>query len=126
MLARSSKNLLVIASAVSVLTTGDPVAVKGSRYDDVSADTQGFAAVFELEATGGTSPTLDAVVETSWDGTTWHTVAEMTQLSGEGTQKEIVTIATIGPRVRTVVTPGGSANPEVTGTVRLVSSGLIG
>jgi len=125
MLARFYKALAAITTAVSTTQTGTAQTVKGSPHDDVNAANQGFVAVFELTAAGGTSPTLDAEVQTSWDGTTWHTVASMTQLTGAGTQKEIKTIATLGPQVRSVVTPGGTANPDVTGNVLLASSGFI-
>ena len=120
MLCRSTHTLLALTSAVTVATEGTSWKIRG-RNDDTSDATQPFHAVFELTAADGTSPTLDATVETSWDGSTWHTVATMTQLSGAGTKKQILTADLIGLYVRATVTPGGTANPSVTGTVRLVS-----
>ena len=126
MLARATLALLTLSSAVSVATSGDAKVVRGSSHDAVDPDTQGFLAVFQLTAAGGTSPTLDAVVQTSWDGgTTWHTVASMTQLSGAGDSNEVKVIANMGPLVRATITPGGTANPDVTGEIYLASSGTI-
>jgi len=123
MLARSVISLLSITSAVTVVTAGSSSTLKGSQYDDVNMQEQTFLAVFELTASGGTSPTVDAIVETSWDGTNWHTVASMTQLSGAGSAMEIKTVTNMGKYVRAKVTPGGTAAPDTTGTVRLASSG---
>ena len=120
MLCRSALALLSLTTAVTTATTGTSYKVRG-RQDDTSDASQPFHAVFELIASGGTSPTLDAALETSWDGTTWHTVASMTQLAGAGTKKQIVSADLVGPFVRAVVTPGGTAAPSVTGAVRLVS-----
>ena len=120
MLCRSALAMLSLTTAVTTATTGTAYKVRG-RQDDTSDASQPFHAVFELTASGGTSPTLDAALETSWDGTTWHTVASMTQLAGAGTKKQIVSADLVGPFVRAVVTPGGTAAPSVTGAVRLVS-----
>lgn len=124
MLAKSHTPLAEL-DAVSVTTAGSSVAVRDQRYDGVGAHEQTFLAVFELSASGGTSPTVDAEVQTSFDGSVWHTVATMTQLSGVGRKDEIKPVSYVGPYVRAVVTPGGTANPEVTGVVRLASSGSL-
>ena len=120
MLCRSVHVLLDLSSAVTTTTTGTSYKIRG-RHDDTADASQPFHAVFELTAAGGTSPTLDATVETSWDGTTWHTAASMTQLSGAGTKKQVVTADVLGLYVRGTVTLGGTANPSVTGALRLVS-----
>lgn len=122
MLCRSSKSLLAITSGVTADQAGDAVTII-PRNDDVSDQEQSFVAVFNLTAAGGTSPTLDAAVETSWDGTVWHVAGSMTQLSGAGTKKQLVACGIIGPYVRATVTLGGTAVPTVTGTVDLASSG---
>ncbi len=122
MLARSHKKLIAITSAVAVATTGEAVAIR-PRNDEVNDQDQSFVAVFNLIAAGGSSPTLDAVVETSWDQVTWFTAASMTQLAGAGTKKQLVAAAIMGPYARVVVTPGGSTAPNVTGSVLLASSG---
>ena len=120
MLCRSIHALLTLSEAVTVVTEGTSWKIRG-RHDDTADASQPFHAVFELTAADGTSPTLDAAVETSWDGSTWHAVAPMTQLAGAGTKKQVVTADLVGLYVRAVVTPGGGAAPSVTGTVRLVS-----
>ncbi len=127
MLARTKLALITIAlaDAVSVDTTSPSSAVKGSSQDDVNNADQKFIAVFELTASGGTSPTLDATVETSWDGTTWHTVASMTQLTGAGTKKQMVDFNHCGPYLRATATPGGTAVPSYSGKVLVASSGSI-
>ena len=126
MLARYSKTLLDLSTAVAVDTEGDSIAVKGSQGDDVTAASQGFLAVFQLTAADGTSPTVDASVETSFDGgTTWHTVAEMTQMTAAGVQNEMKVISTLGGLIRAKLDVGGTAPPDVTGTILLASSGRI-
>ncbi len=120
MLCRSALALLSLTEAVTTTTAGTSYKLRG-RQDDTADASQPFHAVFELTAAGGTSPTLDAALETSWDGATWHAVASMTQLAGAGTKKQIVSADLVGPFVRGVATPGGTAAPSVTGTVRLVS-----
>lgn len=120
MLCRSTHVLLDLSSAVSVATEGTSWKIRGTN-DATTDATQPFHAVFELTAAGGTAPTLDAALQTSWDGTTWHTVAEMPQLVGVGESLKIVTPDLLGLFVRATVTPGGTANPDVTGKVELVS-----
>ena len=118
--------LLLLTSAVTAATTSATKKLRTAPDDDQSNAEQGFAAVFNLTAAGGSSPLLDAVVETSWDdGVNWHTVAAMTQLSGAGTKKQLVDIDHLGPLVRAVITPGGSTPGSTTGAVRLLTSGLL-
>lgn len=124
MLAKSQILLLELTAATTV-QTGAAKTVRDAQYDGVDAHEQTFLGVFELTATGGTSPTVDATLQTSFDGTTWHTIASMTQLSGAGTQTEIKPISYLGPYNRAVVTPGGTAAPSVSGAVRLASSGTL-
>ena len=119
--------LLAIATGVTVKNTGVSKSVRTSGADDQHNAEQAFAAEFSVTvAAGGTSPTADASVETSWDkGVTWHEVAKMTQLSGAGSKKQLVDIEHLGPLVRAVITPGGSTAGSTTGAVRLLSSGLL-
>jgi hypothetical protein len=118
--------LLTLATAVNTGQTGSVKKLRTPPGDDQNNAEQAFVAVFELTAAGGSSPTLDAVVETSWDGNDWHTVASMTQLSGAGSKRQIVDIEHLGPQVRVKVTPGGSTAPNVTGSVSLASTGRFG
>lgn len=51
-------------------------------------DTQGarqFDATLTISAAGGTTPTLDVRLETTVDGTNWHTVAAFPQKNATGT-----------------------------------------
>ncbi len=125
MLYRSANSLyeVIAANKVATTVTGTSKTVRGLDGDAVLDSQQNFMAVFEMVATGGTSPTVDASVETSWDGTTWHTIASMTQLVGAGSKSQQKAITEgIGPYVRAKVVPGGTAAPDVYGTIRLVSN----
>ena len=118
--------LATVATGVTTKYTGTSKGVRTSDADNQHHAEQAFAAEFSVTVTGGTSPTADASVETSWDkGTTWHEVAKMTQLSGAGTKKQLVDIEHLGPLVRAVITPGGSTPGSTTGAVRLLTSGLL-
>ncbi|MCK6504844.1 hypothetical protein L6R53_15810 [Myxococcota bacterium] len=103
--------------------TGATMALKPAE-DEVLDKDQGWSVLFNLVASGGTSPTLDAKLQTSWDKTTWVDVDTMTQLVGAGTQIQVKDISakTIGPFVRGILTPGGTAAPNVTGTIILLSN----
>jgi hypothetical protein len=126
MIATHSLTLISQTEADDSVITGDSYRLKDNGLGDgVSAQEQTFLVVFELVAANGSSPTLDAELQTSWDGSTWHTLSSMTQLSGAGEKKEVKTVAYVGRYVRAVVTPGGTTEPDVTGTVRLASSGNI-
>ena len=125
MLYRSANSLYAVIAANKVATTvtGTSKTVRGFEGDAVLDSQQNFMAVFEMVATGGTSPTVDASVETSWDNTTWHTIASMTQMTAAGSKNQQKAITEgIGPYVRAKVVPGGTAAPEVYGTIRLVSN----
>ncbi|MBL8619185.1 MAG: hypothetical protein JNM72_26470 [Deltaproteobacteria bacterium] len=118
--------LLTIGTAVTVKTVGANKNLQTSGSDDQTNVQQAFAAEFSVTVSGGSSPTADASVETSWDkGTTWHEVAKMTQLSGAGSKKQLVDIDKLGPMVRATVTPGGSTPGNTTGVVRLLTSALL-
>jgi hypothetical protein len=121
--------LLAIASAaaVTVETNGTSKTLSTHTGDEQSNAQQLFAAEFVVTiAAGGTSPTADASVETSWDkGVTWQEVAKMTQLSGAGTKKQVVDIEHLGPLVRAKVKPGGTAASGTSAAIRLVSSALL-
>ena len=118
--------LLALPTVVTTEQTGSVKKLRTPPGDDQNNAEQAFVAVFEFTAAGGSSPTLDAIVETSWDGNDWHTVASMTRLSGAGTKRQIVDIEHLGPQVRVKVTPGGSTAPNVTGAVSLASTGRFG
>ena len=68
-----------VASAART-TSGNSGALTG--FGDWSR----FRAQLNVTAASGTSPTLDVVVEDSFDGTTWNTVATFTQKTAAGVQ----------------------------------------
>lgn len=98
--------------------------VTGTTYrpkfgSDVAANSATMNVVFNLTITGGTSPTLDAKLQSSVDGTNWVDVASMTQLTS-GSRNERVALGWLGPYVRGIVDAGGTAAPNWTGTVTLL------
>jgi hypothetical protein len=118
--------LLTVGTAVTTKQNGTPKALQTSGSDDQTNVQQVFVAEFSVTVTGGSSPTADASIETSWDkGTTWHEVAKMTQLAGAASKKQLVDIDKLGPMVRAIITPGGSTPGNTTGVVRLLTSALL-
>lgn len=79
--------------------------------------------VVQCTAVSGTSPTLDAKLQTSYDGgATWIDVASgaITQLTAAGNAAKAVARGTTsfwGDRVRALCTVGGSATPTATASV---------
>ncbi|MBL8614467.1 MAG: hypothetical protein JNM72_02550 [Deltaproteobacteria bacterium] len=118
--------LLAVSTAVTSKQNGTPKTLQTSGSDDQTNVQQVFVAEFLVTVSGGSSPTADASIETSWDkGTTWHEVAKMTQLAGAGSKKQLVDVDKVGPMVRGVITPGGSTPGNTTGVVRLLTSALL-
>lgn len=111
-----------ITSAVTVATTSAAKRLRSSKHDNTENVSQNFVVVFEIDASGGTSPTVDAKLQTSYDGTNWIDVCSMTQLVGAGSRRQQVVADLVGPWVRSIITPGGSAAPNTTGRIRLASS----
>ena len=118
--------LLAVSTAVTAKQNGTPKTLATSGSDDQTNVQQAFVAEFSVTVSGGSSPTADASIETSWDkGTTWHEVAKMTQLAGAGSKKQLVDIDKLGPMVRAIITPGGTTPGNTTGVVRLLTSALL-
>lgn len=82
-----------------------------------------FSVLFHATITGGTSPTLDAYIDSSSDGTNWVQVANMTQLTS-GSRNERAALNWMGPYVRARVDAGGTAAPNWTGRVVLIGDGV--
>lgn len=124
---RSVALLTIASTAAGTATQTGAKSVSTHSGDDQSNAQQAFAAEFNVTVgSGGISPSADASVETSWDkGTTWHTVASMTQQSGAGTKKQLVDIEHLGPDVRAVIKPGGSTAAPTHGSVRLLTTALL-
>lgn len=121
---RNRATLLEVTEAASEDQTGSTYAVLPSDADAQNDAGQGFRAFFALTQSGGvTSPTTDAVVETSPDGTNWVTVASATQLTSDGSGTSFVDIAALAGFVRARTTLGGATNPDHTAKIVLVSNG---
>jgi hypothetical protein len=76
-----------------------------------------FRAQLAVTAASGTTPTLDVVVEDSFDGTNWNTVATFTQKTAAGTQAVDVT-GLFSDQLRVRWTVGGTT-PSFTFSVLL-------
>lgn len=70
-----------------------------------------LALVLAITAASGTSPTLDVVVQTSRDGSTWYTAGAFTQATTTGTQRKTFALDRY---VRLQWTIGGSDTPTFT------------
>ncbi|WP_322769665.1 hypothetical protein [Frankia sp. Cr1] len=74
-------------------------------------------AQLDVTAVSGTSPTLDLLLEETFDGASWDTVLSWTQATAA--TREIKTgSGLLVPRVRLRWTIGGTASPTVTFSVR--------
>lgn len=65
-------------------------------------------------AVSGTSPTLDTVVQTSPDNSTWYSAGSFTQVTGAGTERKCFAV---DRWVRFSHTIGGSSTPKVTASI---------
>ena len=119
---RHKKQILTQASATADDITGGAYLVRDSQADDVRSSSQGWAAVLQGTMAGSSSPTIDGVVQGSWDGgTTWGTIASFTQVTAAGAIHEVKQIPFPAPQMRMKVTSGGDAT--FTGKGFLVSDG---
>lgn len=114
--------LLTQSSAIATNLTGATLTLLGSE-DDVPGSAQTFKVWFEATLSNGNAPTWDGVVETSPDGVKWVTVASATQRTAAGAYAEIKDATLVSVKVRARITVGGTAAPDWTGTVRLLSDG---
>jgi hypothetical protein len=121
---RHSSVLLAFAS-IAAGQNGASYYVRGNQSDDVRDNGQGFAVAFELSQSGGaTSPTTDAKLQTSLDGTVWEDVVVATQLTSSVTTLEIVQVAVpIYRLIRAITTVGGGTPPSHAGNLYLISNG---
>lgn len=70
-----------------------------------------FVLLLDSDAGTGTTPTLDAKVQTTPDGgTTWFDLpsTSFTQVTGGGASKQALKIENAGTRIRVAVTIGGT------------------
>lgn len=119
---RHSALIQSVASASASEVEGSAYQCRNRDGDGVPENLAGWGVLFQLTQTS--TGTVDAKLQHSWDGSTWMDVSggAMTQLTAAGARNEHKAIsAVLGPYVRTVFTPGGSAS--LVGTARLTSDG---
>lgn len=84
----------------------------------------GWAVGFVVTQSGGaSSPTTDCALQHSIDKTNWIDVEVSTQLTADGTAKEITAIAALGPYFRVITKLGGGTKPTATAKVVLACTG---
>lgn len=108
-------------SAHTADQTGTTYAV---QYDGgANGKNIGWAVGFVVTQTGGaTSPTTDCALQHSIDKATWIDVEASTQLTADGTAKEITAITALGPFIRVTTKLGGGTKPSATAKVVLMST----
>jgi hypothetical protein len=125
-LARSSIQLLNVTGA-SGAQTGASRQIRPVPTDDVPNDRQQYGVAVKVLASGGaSSPTCQAVIEGSVDGTTWTTLLSGTAFPADGAaHAEILdtTNAALLPYLRAkTVLGGGTAPTSHTVTVEVISN----
>jgi hypothetical protein len=96
---------LVSGSAVVAAVTGTGISCE--HYTEVNI-------FFRCTSVSGTSPTIDFDIELSHDGTNWHKVADVTQITA-AVNLAPVQLTNIGKWIRvTSSAPGGSSTPTLT------------
>ncbi len=117
------KTILAVTADQNTAQTGDTYQVRTSESDEVSSDQQDFKVFFHTEQSGGaTSPTVQAHLQTSWNKTSWATVASSTQLTATSSKDEVAPVQSLGPYVRVVTALGGATLPNHKATAILVSN----
>ena len=112
-----------MSASATVAQTGASYRNRPSGMDDVETPAQSFRVYFKNTQLGGaTSPTSQAKLQSSYDGTTWFDVAQSTQLTADTSKGELVDITAFGPYVRVITLVGGSTAPAHTVEARLVSN----
>lgn len=120
---RNSHILLTVAVASNVAVTGDKKRIVPLDADGVADKDQAFRVFFDLTQEGGAdSPTTDAYLETSHDGTSWVQAAKATQLTTNAAGHEFAEVAALGPWVRARTALGGGTPPNHTAKVVLAST----
>ena len=104
-------------------TTDQTGSVYAAQYDALAGNNVDWAVGFVVTQDGGaTSPTTDCTLQHSIDQATWIDVEGSTQLTANGTAKEITAITTLGPFFRVVTKLGGGTKPTVTAKVVLMAT----
>jgi len=92
--------------AVTSTTTGETIAVPQYRE---------LTAYLSVTAVSGTAPTLNAVIESSPDGSVWYTHTSFTQATASTTEAK--SLSNFGKNIRVVSTLGGTT-PSFTFTLK--------
>jgi len=103
-------DVITNAAALAATATGNAIDVGGATVLDI---------YLSVTAVSGTSPTLDAVIWSSADGTVWISHTAFTQATGATTA--LKSLANFGRFIRVVATIGGSSTPTVTFTLKAVA-----
>jgi len=103
-------DVITPGGALGTTTTGNAIDVGGASGLDI---------YMSATAVSGTSPTLDAVIWSSADGTVWISHTAFTQVTAAAT--ELKSITSFGRYIRCVATIGGSSTPTVTFTLKAVA-----
>jgi hypothetical protein len=115
-------SVIIASRAEAAKATTD---LTGSAYEVIDAspdsDSQVWKASVWSKQTGGTSPTLNGKIETSWDNVTWFNVGSFTEATAD--KEQIVDLSAVGKYVRAKWVAGGTAKASWYGQVRLLSSG---
>ena len=109
MSANQEFDVITPGGAMGTTTTGNAIDVSQFRAIDM---------YLSATAVSGTSPTMDAVVSSSADGTVWITHTTFTQVTAATT--ELKFLEKFDKYIRVVCTIGGSATPTVTFTLKAV------
>lgn len=93
-----------VASAARTATAN------GTAFDTTDVDE--ITATITVSAASGTNPTLDAILQTTADGTNYYTVGSFTQLTTTGTEAKV--FSGLGSSSRWRWTIGGTDTPTFT------------
>tara|TARA_R110000764_G_scaffold100369_1_gene185344 strand:- start:197 stop:532 length:336 start_codon:yes stop_codon:yes gene_type:complete len=102
-------DVITTGASLGATTTGNKIDVGSFRDIDM---------YMSCTAVSGTSPTLDAVVYSSADGTVWIAHTTFTQITAAST--ELKYLNKFGRYIRVVATIGGSSTPTVTFTLKAI------
>lgn len=76
-------------SGQQVASAARTATANGTAFD--TSDVDEISATLAVTAAGGTTPTLDVVLQTTADGTNYYTAGTFTQKTGTGTEAKVFT-----------------------------------
>ena len=120
---RHVHTVLAMTEAKTENQAGSALRLSTGETDRDTDTEQLFRVFFDVEQSGGaSSPTTDAVLQTSHDGSSWFTLVGATQVTSSTTTHEWKDVPAIGPWVRATTTLGGGTKPSHTVKVKLTST----